>query len=125
MKVKKIIYICLGLICFGIGTIGVFLPLLPSFPFYLGTVFFFSRSSEKLDAWFKSTKLYKDNLESYVKGEGMTLATKLKIMFIVSILFGFAIYMMKNVLVGQIVVFIVWLFHILYFTFRVKTISNN
>ncbi len=125
MGVKRALYITLGLTCFVIGTIGVFLPLLPSFPFYLATAFFFSRSSEKLDNWFKSTNLYKDNLESYVKGEGMTMATKLKIMFIVSLLFAFAIYMMRNVLVGQIVVAIVWLFHILYFTLRVKTISND
>ncbi len=125
MKIKRALFITAGLICFVIGTIGVFLPLLPSFPFYLATAFFFSRSSEKLDNWFKSTKLYKDNLESYIKGEGMTMATKLKIMAIVSALFAFAIYMMRNVLVGQIVVFIVWLFHILYFTLRVKTIKQE
>ncbi len=124
MKIKRTLFIIAGLIFFVIGTIGVVLPLLPAFPFYLATVFFFSRSSEKLDNWFKSTKLYKDNLETYVKGEGMTRATKIKIMVVVSILFTIAIYMMRRVLIGQIVIFIVWLFHILYFTFRVKTIQQ-
>ncbi len=124
MKIKRALFITVGLICFVIGTIGVVLPLLPAFPFYLATAFCFSRSSEKLDNWFKSTKLYKNNLETYIKGEGMTKATKIKIMVIVSILFSIAIYMMRRVLIGQIVVFIVWLFHILYFTFRVKTIQQ-
>ncbi len=124
MKIKRALFIIVGLICFVIGTIGVIAPFLPSFPFYLATAFCFSRSSEKLDNWFKSTKLYKNNLESYVKGEGMKMATKLRIMLIVTVLFAFAIYMMKNVLVGQIVIFIVWLFHILYFTFMVKTIQQ-
>ncbi len=124
MKIKRTVYIIIGSICFVIGTIGVILPLLPSFPFYLATAFCFSRSSEKLDNWFKSTKLYKNNLESYVKGEGMKMATKLRIMLIVTVLFAFAIYMMKNVFVGQIVIFIVWVFHILYFTFMVKTIQQ-
>lgn len=32
----------------------------------------FAKSSKKLDSWFKGTKLYKDNLETYVKGQGMT-----------------------------------------------------
>ncbi len=124
MKIKRALFIVVGLICFVIGTIGVVVPVLPSFPFYLATAFCFSQSSEKLDKWFKSTKLYKNNLETYVKGEGMTRATKIRIMVIVTVLFSIAIFMMRKVLIGQIAIFIVWLFHIFYFTFRVKTIRQ-
>ncbi len=56
---KKWIYIVIGCICFGLGTVGVVIPILPTVPFYLVTAFCFARSSEKLDTWFKGTKLYK------------------------------------------------------------------
>ena len=58
MKIKKCVFIILGCICLGLGTVGVFLPILPTTPFYLLTVFFFANSSQKLHDWFLGTKLY-------------------------------------------------------------------
>ncbi len=85
----------------------------------------FAKSSEKLNSWFKGTKLYKDNLEDYVGGRGMTRNSKIRIMITVTILMsiGFTIMGIKGIVVGCIVLGIVWLFHILYFWFGVKTIS--
>ena len=53
----------------------------------------------------------------------MTKATKIRIMVIITLLMGFGFYMMHAVLVGRIVLAIVWLGHMLYFAFRVKTIE--
>ena len=72
----KIIYILLGCLSLAIGGIGVVLPLLPSFPFLLFAAFCFAKSSKRLHTWFLGTSLYKNNLESYVKGQGMTRKTK-------------------------------------------------
>ena len=52
MKLKRILFITFGCLCFGLGTVGVILPILPSTPFYLATLFFFANSSEKLHRWF-------------------------------------------------------------------------
>lgn len=71
MKLKKILYVIAGCIAVGLGAVGAVLPLLPSFPFLLLAAFCFARSSERLHKWFIDTKLYKNNLESYVKGQGM------------------------------------------------------
>ena len=60
MKIKKIGYIALGCIGVGLGAVGAVLPLLPAFPFLLLAAFCFARSSERLDRWFKGTKLYKE-----------------------------------------------------------------
>ncbi len=121
MTIKKIFLITTGTISLGIGAIGAVLPFLPSFPFLLLSACCFAKSSKKLDLWFKNTKLYRDNLESYVKGEGMTKTVKIKIMLIVTALLGFAAVMMRSILWGQIVITIIWLFHMLYFTAFVKT----
>ena len=45
------IWAALGLICVGLGLIGIVLPILPTVPFMLLAAFFFARSSERLHNW--------------------------------------------------------------------------
>lgn len=122
MNLKKTFYILLGCIGLGIGAVGAVVPLLPAFPFPLLAAFCFARSSEKLHRWFISTKLYKDNLESYVAGKGTTKKTKVRITITVTALMSIGFVMMHAVPVGRIVLACVWIFHIVYFLFGVKTI---
>ena len=89
MKIKKLLYVILGCIGLALGAVGAVLPLLPAFPFLLLAAFCFAKSSEKLHRWFTGTKLYKNNLESYVKGQGMTWKTKIRIMITVTVLMSF------------------------------------
>lgn len=123
MKLKKAIYIVLGCIGVGLGAVGAVLPLLPAFPFLLLAAFCFAKSSERLHNWFTGTKLYKNNLESYVKGKGMTWKTKIRIMVMVTLLMSIGFFLMSRVPIGQMVLTGVWVFHILYFVFGVKTIT--
>ena len=122
MSGKKILYLSLGILGLGLGALGAVLPLLPAFPFLMLAAFCFGRSSEKLDRWFKSTKLYQNNLETYVKGQGMTWKTKIRVMVIVTLLmvFGFLIMFQKALYIPCAILGAVWLFHILYFCFGVK-----
>ena len=122
MTIKKVLYIILGCIGVGLGAVGAVLPLLPSFPFLLLAAFCFARSSQRLNDWFIHTKLYRENLESYVQGKGMTRKTKVRIMVTVTILMSIGFVMMNAVPVGRIVLGCVWVFHILYFCLGVKTI---
>ncbi len=125
MKLKKILLVIIGCIGVALGALGVVLPILPTVPFLLLAAFCFARSSERLNSWFIGTKLYKNNLESYVKGAGMTRKTKIKIMVTVTVLMTIGFIMMDQVLVGRIVLVCVWVFHILYFVFGVKTIKKE
>lgn len=54
----RLLWIALGFLCLGLGTVGIVLPLLPTVPFYMATAFCFAKSSRKLhrmsakaDAW--------------------------------------------------------------------------
>ena len=125
MNIKKMVYIVLGCIGVGLGAVGAVVPLLPSFPFLLLAAFCFARSSERLHTWFINTKLYKKNLESYVAGKGMTKATKFKILTTVTILMSIGFIMMSAVPVGRIILAAVWLFHVIYFVWGVKTIPAS
>ena len=121
---KKFLYIILGCVGIGMGAIGAALPILPTFPFLMLAAFCFAKSSKELDMWFKSTKLYKDNLADYVNGKGMTRKTKCRIMLIVTLLMsiGFLMMGLKGIVLGCIVLGIVWIFHVAYFIFGIKTI---
>ena len=55
MKLKRLIFLTAGFICLGMGCVGVVLPILPTVPFFLATVFCFANSSRKLHDWFIST----------------------------------------------------------------------
>ena len=122
MSMKKIVYIVLGCLGVGLGAVGAVLPMIPAFPFLLLAAICFGKSSEKLHAWFTGTKLYKNNLESYIQGKGMTWKTKIRIMVTVTLLMSIGFLMMSRVPVGRIVLACVWAFHIIYFVFGVKTI---
>jgi len=103
MRIRKIGYIILGCVGVGLGAVGAVLPLMPAFPFLLLAAFCFARSSERLDRWFKGTKLYKENLESFVQGKGMTKKTKVRIMVTVTLLMSIGFVMMHAVPVGRVV----------------------
>ncbi len=119
----KLFWLILAFLCLVLGTIGVFLPVLPTVPFYLVTAFSFAKSSDRLHNWFINTKLYKKNLESFVERKAMTLKTKLSILISVTLVMGFGFFMMarKGIWIPCIILAVVWLCHIGYFMFRVKT----
>ncbi|HIS77377.1 MAG TPA: YbaN family protein [Candidatus Merdivicinus excrementipullorum] len=126
MKLKRLIFLTAGFICLGMGCVGVVLPILPTVPFFLATVFCFANSSRKLHDWFISTKLYKKHLESFVKKKGMTVQTKLGIIIPVTIVMGIGFWMMMRggVLAPSIILLVVWVCHIVYFIFGVKTLKQ-
>lgn len=121
----KVLYIILGFIFLGIGAVGAVLPLLPCAVFLMLSAFCFARSSEKLHNWFISTKLYKNNLESFVKNRAMTIKTKCTIIISITLAMSIGYYMMGNVPIGRIILAFVWFAHIVYFIFGIKTIPNN
>ena len=127
MKIKKIIWLILGFLGLGLGAVGAVVPMLPAFPFLMLALFSFGKSSEKLHKWFIGTKLYKNNLESFVMGQGMTWHTKIKIMITVTLLMGFGFFMMfrKDLYLPCTILGGIWLFHILYLIFGIKKYKPN
>lgn len=106
-----------GLIMFGLGALGA---VLPTTPFILVAAFCFARSSEKIDAWFQSTRLYKIVFSSYLERRAMTVRGKLTLLIPVTVLMGLA-FALVDIVPMRIVLAVVWVGHIIYFGFVVKT----
>lgn len=121
---KRVLYVIVGCVGLALGAVGAVLPLLPAFPFLMLAAYCFARSSPRLHNWFTSTKLYKNNLESFVRGRGMTWGAKIRIMVTVTLVMSIGFFMMGSVPVGRIILACVWLFHILFFLFGIKTLSS-
>lgn len=124
---RKWLYISVGIIGLGLGAVGAVMPMLPAFPFLMLAAYCFGKSSERLDQWFRNTKLYKDNLEDYVSGRGMTRKAKIRVVITVTLLMsiGFLIMFGKGIFIGCAVLSAVWIFHVLYFFFGVKTMPEE
>lgn len=125
MTPNKFIFILAGMISAVLGTIGTFLPLLPTVPLYLLAAICFAKSSERLHRWFTSTKIYRDNLEDYVKNGGMTKKVKGRIMLTVTAVMTVSFFMMHSLPVGRIVLGVLWIIFILFFLFGIRTLPDN
>lgn len=117
----KYIFIISGFICVIIGAVGVALPILPTTPFLLVASVCFAKGSNRFNNWFKSTKLYKNNLESFEKNRCMTLKTKLCILIPVTTFLLVALLAMSN-LAGRITIIALIIVKYYYFIFKIKTI---
>lgn len=124
---KKILYILIGSIAVAFGAVGAVVPMLPTVPFLMLAVFCFARSSEKLNRWLKETKLYRENLKDLAERRGMTKRAKIRVMVTVTILMSIGLVLMgrKGIVAGCIVLSAIWLIHLLYFLFGVKTLESE
>ncbi|QIW15474.1 hypothetical protein A4G20_03605 [Pasteurellaceae bacterium RH1A] len=119
---KKPVYICLGFIFFGLGLIGIPTPGLPTTPFLLLALYFFSRSSPRLQAWFMGTKVYQKYLKDYDQNRAMTMKQKLTILLVSTPFSFFAVYALPHI-GGKIAMVLVILVQYWYFFFKIKTIK--
>lgn len=123
-KIKKYIYITVGLIAFVLGTIGVAIPILPTTPFFLLASFCFARGSERFNVWFTNTKLYKKHLESFVNERAMTLKQKISLLAFANFMLAFPLIFVDNMYV-KLFILVLIVFKLYYFTFRIKTIKTQ
>ena len=88
---KKILLIVIGTISLVLGTIGIFLPVLPTTPFLLLSLACYIKSSKKLHGFVLSNKYLAPYVKDYVSGKGIPIKAKKKAIFFIWITIGFSV----------------------------------
>lgn len=89
--IKRRLYLAGGLASVGLGTIGVFLPLLPTVPFFILAAFCFARSSPALEARLMNHPHYGHHLVAWREKGVVSRRAKWSATtaFVISIIIGF------------------------------------
>ncbi len=120
----RIIYGSLGFLTFGLGTLGIVMPVLPTTPFYLLTVFFFSKSSKRFSEWFEQTALYKNHLEEFLLTKAMTRKKKWQLMLWVDAMLLISFLLIDSLFVKLLLVVLALIKYWYFFT-QVKTLTEE
>lgn len=107
-KLKRYFFLTIGFISVILGTIGAFLPVIPTVPFLLLALFCFSKSSKKAYHFIVNNRYFGKTLKDYYDGKGLTIAIKLKAILFLTIGIAFSIYNFKNLHV-RILLLVIWL----------------
>ena len=110
-RIKKIIFVIVGVISLLLGIIGTVLPILPTVPFLLLASYCFARGS------YKFSKIYKKYLENFILNKSMTLKQKIYISTFADIMIAFPLVILNNLYIKLFLIIII-IFKYYYFIFR-------
>lgn len=74
---KRLLWLSLGLLCLTLGTIGLFLPLMPTTSFMLVAAFAFARSSPRLHRWLLAHRVFGPLIVNWQAYGAITLKAKI------------------------------------------------
>ncbi|SNY93321.1 hypothetical protein SAMN04515647_3615 [Cohaesibacter sp. ES.047] len=89
-RLKRPFFLALGLLLCAVGVVGAFLPLLPSTIFFIMAVYFFGRSSPKLEAWVLDHPIFGPPVIAWT--EHKAIPRKAKLLAFAGMAFGFAMF---------------------------------
>lgn len=119
--VVRYVFLAIGAISFALGTAGIVLPLLPTVPFYMLTLFCLARGSERFHKMFLESILYQKTVGAYERDKALTLRTKLSILLSVTTIMAIGAYFSQDMPIALIVMGLVWIGHVIAVAFIVKT----
>jgi uncharacterized membrane protein YbaN (DUF454 family) len=90
-----------GMICVGLGALGILLPGLPTTPFLLVAAYCFARSSEHFHDWLLNHRWFGSYVRNFEEGRGMTRPAKATTLLVMWLSFGVTIVFFVPVAIGQ------------------------
>ncbi len=120
----KALYILLGFLSLALGILGIALPVLPTVPFLLLTLFFFAKGSERLHNWFLSTNIYKKHLKTFQEQGALSKKSKIWILSLATVMLV-AGFIFTPVVWAKALIVVMLLLKYWYFFFKIKTVETR
>ena len=120
----KKIYLVLGLLCLGLGIIGIPLPVLPTTPLVLLGMVLLGKGSQRFHDKVVSTKFYQKYLKKYNKQRGLTVREKATILFVSTSMCSISFIMIPSIHL-RITIIILILIEYIYFFKCIKTLKQS
>jgi uncharacterized membrane protein YbaN (DUF454 family) len=73
----KVVYIVLGSVAFGLGIVGIFLPVLPTTPFLLLAAALWFKGSPRLYDWLLGNKYFGEYIRNFRENRAIPLRAKI------------------------------------------------
>lgn len=119
--IVRYVFLTIGAISLVLGTVAIVLPLFPTIPFFMLTVFCFARGSERFHKMFLASRLYQMTVGNYERDKALTLRTKLSILGFLTIIMAIGAYFSQDRPIALILMGLVWIGHVIAFAFFIKT----
>jgi uncharacterized membrane protein YbaN (DUF454 family) len=103
-KIDRALWLVTGLVCVGLGAIGIVLPILPTTPFLLAAAACFCKSSTRLYNWLINNKWFGEYIRNYKEGKGIPMKTKIVALAVLWVTIGVStIFILNHLLPPSIV----------------------
>lgn len=123
-KILRVLFLVIGILSLALGTVGIFLPIIPTVPFFLLTAFCFVRGNERFANWFLNSKLYLNHMGNFVNHRVMTIYGEIILLISVTAMLLVSLWFIdKPVMSGVLVVLIAIKY--MYFVFRITPIGRK
>ncbi len=96
-----------GLMAVFLGILGIFLPILPTTPFFLLAASLFLRSSQRLYRWLLTHRLFGQYIHNYIHYKAISKGVKVFTLVLLWSTISISIYMMSEILWVQILLLVV------------------
>lgn len=106
-KLVRILFIVAGTVFLALGTVGVFLPILPTTPFLLLAAACYYKGSKRLHNWLLNNKWFGDYIRNYREGKGITLKSKIFAVTLLWITISYSAIFAVNILLVQLILLII------------------
>ena len=106
-KLSKLVLILAGSVFVVLGTIGIFLPLLPTTPFLLLAAACYFRSSERFYNWLMNNKWLGNYVKNYREKKSVSLKIKVITLSILWLTIGYSVFFVVNIFLLKVILIII------------------
>jgi uncharacterized membrane protein YbaN (DUF454 family) len=106
-KLSKLVLILAGSVFVVLGTLGIFLPLLPTTPFLLLAAACYFRSSERFYNWLINNKWLGNYIKSYREKKSISIKIKIITLLILWLTIGYSVFFVVNIFLLEVILILI------------------